>query len=108
MNSGTSIGAIEFRLRPIYRCTFDIKANTENSKEHLQLYHCIFHRSRSITVFEFPPVDLFTFTRSPPANFTMLAATVLLAAAHLAAAINFADYDPQPGLPAEVKPFLEA
>jgi len=38
----------------------------------------------------------------------MLAATVLLATAHLAAAINFADYDPQPGLPAEVKPFLEA
>ncbi|KAK2609425.1 hypothetical protein N8I77_002922 [Diaporthe amygdali] len=38
----------------------------------------------------------------------MLAATLILATAQLAAAINFADYDPQPGLPAEVKPFLEA
>lgn len=40
----------------------------------------------------------------------MLATTlpILLATAQLAAAINFADWDPQPGLPDEVKPFLEA
>lgn len=38
----------------------------------------------------------------------MLTSTLFLFTAQLAAAINFADYDPQPGLPAEVKPFLEA
>ncbi|POS80976.1 hypothetical protein DHEL01_v200649 [Diaporthe helianthi] len=38
----------------------------------------------------------------------MLVATLFLATAQLAAAINFANWDPQPGLPAEFKPFLKA
>lgn len=38
----------------------------------------------------------------------MLAAMLFLATAQLVATINFADWDPQPGLPEEVKPFLEA
>lgn len=63
--------------------------------------------TRSHTVVKFPPVDRLTFFR-PPTKFIMLATTLLLAAAQLAAAINFADWDPQPGLPEEVKPFLEA